>query len=119
VERLLERDQELAVLVAAGPWTPELIDPSGGPGGQNYMGYSGELVQQMRIINLRREFSEVRQFTHILHDKFLNKEMPFIPLWQLDALSAVSKRVEIPKVDLPFDPVRVFTDVERWKLKEE
>jgi ABC-type transport system substrate-binding protein len=100
-------------------WLGPLLDPSGGPGGQNYMGYSGELVQQMRIINLRREFSEVRQFTHILHDKFLNKEMPFIPLWQLDALSAVSKRVEIPKVDLPFDPVRVFTDVERWKLKEE
>jgi peptide/nickel transport system substrate-binding protein len=100
-------------------WLGPLLDPHGGPGEQNYMGYTGGLIPQMRIINLRRQFSEVRVFTHQLHDTFLKEEMPFIPLWQLDALSVVGKRVDIPKRDQPFDPVRVFTDVEQWKLKEE
>ena len=39
--------------------------------------------------------------------------MPFIPLWQLDPLAAVSNGVVAP----PFDPLLVFTDAERWKLK--
>ncbi len=104
-------------------WLGPLLDPSGGPGRHNYMGYtgadSGNLIPQIRDISRRRDFPEVQTFAHILHNNFLKDEMPFIPLWQLDALSAVSKRVDIPKVDLPFDPVRVFTDVERWKLKVE
>jgi ABC-type transport system substrate-binding protein len=100
-------------------WLGPLLDPRGGPGDQNYMSYTGDLVPLIRDISRRCDFPEVQKYTYILHDKFLNEEMPFIPLWQLDALSAYSKRVDIPKMDQPFDPVRVFTDVERWRLKEE
>jgi peptide/nickel transport system substrate-binding protein len=104
-------------------WLGPLLDPRGGPGDQNYMGYSGggpgDLIPLMREISRRRDFPEVQKYAYILHDNFLKEEMPFIPLWQLDALSAISKRVEIPQADLPFDPVRVFTDVERWRLKGE
>ncbi len=100
-------------------WLGPLLDLRGGPGDQNYMGYAGALVPLIRDISRRRDFPEVQKYTYILHDKFLNEEMPFIPLWQLDALSAVSNRVVIPPEDRPFDPVRVFTNVERWRLKGE
>jgi ABC-type transport system substrate-binding protein len=97
-------------------WLGPLLEPRGGPGGQNYLGYNGDLIGLVRDATQCRDFPEVRKYTYLLHDKFLNEEMPFIPLWQLDALSAVSSRVEIPPTNLPFDPVRVFTDVEQWKL---
>jgi ABC-type oligopeptide transport system substrate-binding subunit len=101
-------------------WLGPLLDPRGGPGDQNYMGYSGDLVPLIRgDISRRRDFPEVQKYAHILHDNFLKAEMPFIPLWQLDAQSAIGNRVDIPKVDQPFDPIRVFTDVERWRLKQE
>ncbi len=71
-------------------WLGPLLDPRGGPAGQNYLGYpregSGGLILLMRDISHSRDFPPVQKFTHILHDKFLNEEMPFIPLWQLDAL---------------------------------
>ena len=84
-------------------WLGPLLDPHG----QNYMGYNGDLIPVIRDKSRHRDFPRARQYAHILHDRFLNEEMPFIPLWQLDALSVISNRVEIPKADLPFDPVRV------------
>jgi ABC-type transport system substrate-binding protein len=100
-------------------WLGPLLDPHGGPDGHNYMGYGarpGNLIPLIWDVSRHRDFPPMRSLAYTLHDKFLNEEMPFIPLWQLDAQSAVSKRVYVPPADWPFDPVRVFTDVERWKL---
>ena len=42
----------------------------------------------------------------------LLQEMPLVPLWQLDPLAALSENLEV----VPFDPLLVFTDVDRWSV---
>ncbi len=91
-------------------WLGPLLDPAG----DNYLGYQGALVALVRDESRRRDFAEVQARAHELHDRFLNQEMPFIPLWQLDPLAAVSNGVAAP----PFDPLLVFTDAERWSKVE-
>jgi peptide/nickel transport system substrate-binding protein len=59
-----------------------------------------------------REFAEIQKYTREIH-KALLRETPVIPLWQLDPLHAIHKDVKAP----PFDPQRVFTDIERWQLE--
>src|SRR4029077_15369317 len=98
-----------------------LLDPRGGPKGENYLGYpaageKGVLLPMITDVSRRRDFTELREWTHQLHDKFLKEEMPFVPLWQLDPLAAVHSDVVTPSSDPPFDPLLVFTDVELWKL---
>ena len=93
-------------------WLGPLLDPRAGAGGENYLGYKGGLVTLIQDESRRRDFAEVRERAHVLHDRFLNEEMPFIPLWQLDPIAAVHADVIAP----PFDPLLVFTDAERWRL---
>jgi ABC-type transport system substrate-binding protein len=103
-------------------WLGPLLAPRGGPAGENYLGYPapGEkdgLLTLMMDACRRRDFPQVQGYTHALHGRFLKEDMPFIPLWQLDPLAAVSTQVGLPSYDPPFDPVLVFTDVELWKIK--
>jgi hypothetical protein len=43
----------------------------------------------------------------------LLQEMPLVPLWQLDPLAALSADLEA----VPFDPLLVFPDVDRWSVR--
>ena len=94
-------------------WLGPLLDPSAGKGGENYLGYRGGLAAMVQEESRRRDFTAVSKWARELHDSFLTKEMPFIPLWQLDPLAAIRDGVSAP----PFDPLLVFTDAERWRLK--
>jgi hypothetical protein len=60
----------------------------------------------------RRDFAQVQKRTHQIHE-ILVREMPLIPLWQLDPLSAWAKHVKPGAVD----PLLVFTDIEHWQLE--
>jgi hypothetical protein len=61
----------------------------------------------------QRNFAQVRQETQLLHRDVLTLDMPIIPLWQLDPLAAVA--VDRLRTG-PFDPLRVFSNVENWRL---
>jgi hypothetical protein len=41
-------------------------------------------------------------------------KMPMIPLWQLDTVIAVHKRLTPSRID----PLVIFADVERWRLED-
>jgi hypothetical protein len=58
----------------------------------------------------------VKRYTHAIHREFLEKEMPFIPLWQLNPLHAY-RMDEIQTV--PFDPHLLFTDLEHWRVTKQ
>jgi ABC-type transport system substrate-binding protein len=99
-------------------WLGPLLDS--GPGKANYLEYkgggTGDLIPMIRDASRQRDFPQVRDLAHRLHDTFLKEEMPFIPLWQLDPQAAYHRDVLPPGSDPPFDPVLVFTDAELWKL---
>jgi ABC-type oligopeptide transport system substrate-binding subunit len=59
-----------------------------------------------------RDFGTVQKLQWALHDS-LFREMPFIPLWQLDPLLAYGSAVQ-PALH---DPVLVFTNIEQWRLR--
>jgi ABC-type oligopeptide transport system substrate-binding subunit len=95
-------------------WLMPLLGTSSRAGGDNYLGYNGSLLGRIQVAAGRRHFAQVRKFAHAIHRDFLDKEMPFIPLWQLDPLMAYRKdRLDV----VPFDPLLVFTDVEHWRVK--
>jgi len=108
---------------------PLLGRPLAGPSGNNPMNYHGTLVQGLvEKMQAQREFEKVEKEMQRLHG-VLDGEMPLIPLWQLDCLSAYREelepvpyhrswgpRKEVEKV--PFDPLLVFPDVENWRLKQ-
>jgi ABC-type oligopeptide transport system substrate-binding subunit len=83
----------------------------GAPG--KYLGAKGgpalTLLQEARG---RRHFAEVRKQTRLAHEQLL-QEMPLVPLWQLDPLAALHEDLEA----VPFDPLLVFTDVDRWSVQ--
>jgi ABC-type oligopeptide transport system substrate-binding subunit len=58
-----------------------------------------------------RDFTKVREHQWETH-KFLNHEMPFIPLWQLDPLLAYRRDVQPASVD----PLLVFNNIEEWRV---
>ncbi len=98
-------------------WLGPLLD---GDPKDNLLGYNGEkgqLSSMIQDLGRRRDFPEVRDWAYQIHDKFLKEEMPFIPLWQLDPLAAIHADVDTQSSDPPFDPVLVFSDVERWALR--
>jgi ABC-type transport system substrate-binding protein len=66
------------------------------------------LLSRMRIY---RDFSKVREYQWEIHN-LLNREMPFIPLWQLDPLLAYRREVQ----PAAFDPLLVFNNIEEWRL---
>jgi ABC-type transport system substrate-binding protein len=84
-------------------------------GAANYLGYSdGELESAFQKAMGRRDFKEIQELTHNIHQIFYAK-MPFIPLWQLDTHIAIHKDVKYDQRRL--NPLLVFTNVEQWKLE--
>jgi ABC-type oligopeptide transport system substrate-binding subunit len=92
-------------------WLKPLL---GSPGGRdNYLGaQGGPALNQLQEAMARRQFAEVRKHTWLAHEQLL-QEMPLVPLWQLDPLAALSADLEA----VPFDPLLVFPDVDRWSLQ--
>lgn len=58
-----------------------------------------------------RNFAEVQRHQWQIHE-LLDKEMPFIPLWQLDPLLAYRRDVEPNGLD----PCQVFSNIEEWRV---
>jgi peptide/nickel transport system substrate-binding protein len=74
-----------------------------------------EMEAAMRDAMGHRDFGKVKGHMQILHD-VVAREVPFVPLWQLDPLIAWSKAVHPPA---SFDPLLVFTDAEEWRVDAE
>ena len=96
-------------------WLGPLFAPKNLPGGntENIFGYQNDTLMELLQKSIDyREFARVQEYTRIIHRIMLDN-IPVIPLWQLDPLNALSVQIEAP----PFDPLHVFTDLERWHLK--
>ena len=89
------------------------LGPLLGQDGNNELNYRGTdlqaLIQGAAVL---RQFDKVRERVRTLQG-VLDTEMPLIPLWQLDPLSAYRERLK-PGT---FDPLLVFTDAESWRLE--
>jgi ABC-type oligopeptide transport system substrate-binding subunit len=59
-----------------------------------------------------RDFAKVQEHQRLIHG-FLNREMPFIPLWQLDPLLAYRNEVKPSAMD----PLLLFGNIEEWRLQ--
>jgi ABC-type transport system substrate-binding protein len=97
-------------------WLLPLFQPNGiGVNSVNFFNYvnDGAMQAQFQQINVRCEFNEVVKSDHLLHGMFFEK-MPFIPLWQLDTFVVLHPNLQT----VPFDPLLVFGDVERWALEK-
>lgn len=93
-------------------WLWPLFAPRLKPNETNYFNYKVDKIQELfqEAID-RRNFEQVKQWTRRIQE-VITREMPLIPLWQLDPLAAVSDDLQAP----PFDPLLVFTDAAQWKL---
>jgi ABC-type oligopeptide transport system substrate-binding subunit len=97
-------------------WLKPLLGTSSRAGGGNLFGYTGGLVGKIEASTGLRHFTQVRKYAHVIHRDFLEREMPFIPLWQLDPLLAYRSDGDCKVEVVPFDPQLVFTDVEQWRV---
>ncbi|MGL4554837.1 MAG: hypothetical protein ACRC33_27030, partial [Gemmataceae bacterium] len=86
---------------------------SGAKSGENFLGYTGPLLSQVQRATNLRYFPRVQELARAIHAKMVTEgEMPFIPLWQLDALYAVRRgRIDAP----PFDPREPFARAAEWR----
>jgi ABC-type transport system substrate-binding protein len=83
--------------------------------GRNFLGYhnDGNLEGLLQETMVHRDFAEVQPRTQLIH-KRLYETMPLIPLWQWDTLIAVHQDLQTTHLD----PLLVFSDVEKWRLKK-
>jgi ABC-type oligopeptide transport system substrate-binding subunit len=95
-------------------WLMPLLGPNRRSGDENFLGYNGALVNRVQSATDLRNFAQVRRHAQGMHKQFLEGEMPFIPLWQLDPLFA-SKKGEVEMVQS--DPHHLFSRIEHWRVK--
>jgi ABC-type transport system substrate-binding protein len=97
-------------------WLGPLFGPKRRPGGEvidNVFGFKNDDLRRLLEESATyREFEKVQKCTQAIHKLVAREETPLVPLWQLDPLHAVYEEVKAP----PFDPQRVFTDIEKWRL---
>jgi len=94
-------------------WLYPLLGSFGRGGAENYLGYTGSLVNRVQRTTSLRSFEQVREQAHMIHRQFLVSDMPFVPLWQIDPIYAIrTGALELP----PIDPLLVFTRVEEWRV---
>jgi ABC-type transport system substrate-binding protein len=78
----------------------------------NFLNFQDDSVQPLLEVAMgHRNFAEVQKYMQTLHE-VLYREMPLIPLWQLDPLLAHSSAVR----PVGLDPLLVFPDIEEWRL---
>jgi ABC-type transport system substrate-binding protein len=75
-----------------------------------------ELQSLFNQIQNHRDFKELKTLTQAVHDRFINRSMPFIPLWQLDTFIVHTRSLSISPKDIK-DPLLVFPGVEDWVLE--
>jgi ABC-type transport system substrate-binding protein len=93
-------------------WLAPLFAPPPGTEDTNIFKYNNpDLSRLLDGVKSFREFAKVQEHQRLTQD-LLNREMPFIPLWQLDSLMAYRRSVE-PSA---FDPLLVFDNIEDWHL---
>lgn len=96
-------------------WLWPLLGPGRKGAGGNWLNYSHPDVEaSLQETMGRRSFPWVKKHVQEMHE-LLVREMPLVPLWQLDPLMAWSRGVR----PVPFDPLLVFTDIEQWHLDVE
>jgi ABC-type transport system substrate-binding protein len=94
-------------------WLAPLFEPPPGvEGGKNMFKFqNAELTNLLEGAKSYRDFAKVKEYQQQTQ-VWLNKQMPFIPLWQLDPLLAY--RTDVRPVGL--DPLWVFCNIEEWSL---
>jgi ABC-type oligopeptide transport system substrate-binding subunit len=87
--------------------------PPGREDNTNIFKYQNEqLSQLLEGTKSHRNFAKVQEHQRVIHT-ILNREMPFIPLWQLDPLLAYRREVE----PVTPDPLLLFGNIEEWRIK--
>jgi ABC-type transport system substrate-binding protein len=98
----------------------------GGVGFLGYNGAGGKLESLCRDALNHRDFERVKNITHTIHQAFVQQEMPFVPLWQLDRHIAHGPGVHLLEGTRPLsltgpapeiDPLRVFATIEYWQVR--
>jgi peptide/nickel transport system substrate-binding protein len=93
-------------------WLGPLFGPPPGTKEMNMFKYNNSaLTTLLARTKSYREFAEVQECQRLTQD-LLNREMPFIPLWQLDPLLAYRRNVQPSALD----PLLVFNNIEDWHL---
>ncbi len=94
-------------------WLWPLFSPQKATDDGNFLKFTNEEFQQLlKDAMTYRNFAQVRRYVQEVHTQ-LGREMPFVPLWQLDPLLAHTR--DVSPVDL--DPLLVFTSIEEWRLQ--
>jgi peptide/nickel transport system substrate-binding protein len=90
-------------------WLSPLLAPR--PNGLNIFGSqpTDELASLFQNVQVHRDFTQIKEITRRIHE-IVYKDMPFIPLWQLDPLIAIHNSIKVP----PFDPLVVFNEIDTW-----
>jgi ABC-type transport system substrate-binding protein len=96
-------------------WLGPLFGPPPGSTDDNSMNIfkfrTEALSNFLSEMKIYRDFTKVRERQWEIHN-LLNREMPFIPLWQLDPLLAYRREVQ----PATLDPLLVFNNIEEWRL---
>lgn len=99
-------------------WLGGLLDPEARDrNGRNFLGYEPDatVTQLLRQIRNKRDFTEVKKATHLLHAAMV-EQMPFVPLWHLDTHLILSKKLQTVPTPSQIDPLTVFGQIEEWRL---
>ncbi|MHB1421976.1 MAG: ABC transporter substrate-binding protein [Gemmataceae bacterium] len=94
-------------------WLAPLFGPPPGKeDGNNIFKFNNvTLTRLLEDTKSYRDFAMVRKFQWQTQEE-LNKQMPFIPLWQLDPLLVYRSEVKPDGLD----PLLVFTNIEDWRI---
>ncbi|HEY7335269.1 MAG TPA: ABC transporter substrate-binding protein [Bryobacteraceae bacterium] len=99
-------------------WLGPLLGPRAAGGDSNIFNFTDipgkPILSTLETVRRHRDFVEVKKCQWIVHQSLL-KQMPFIPLWQLDPLLAYNRAVK----PAALDPALVFTNIEEWRLQRE
>jgi ABC-type oligopeptide transport system substrate-binding subunit len=96
-----------------GYWLSPLLGRGRGLQG-NFLAYNGKIVGEAQTLAASRDFTRLKERAHSIHREWIEREMPFIPLWQLDPLYAWRKG-EITTPTLA--PQQIFSRIEEWRIR--
>jgi ABC-type oligopeptide transport system substrate-binding subunit len=95
-----------------------LFDPDAqGRGERNFLGFTpgAEMASIVKTLRTTCAAQQMRDRTHELYATF-NKQMPFIPLWQLDIHLLLNNNVQPVPGAKQLDPLTIFDQIEEWRV---